>query len=162
MRILAASLISALVSILALTAQQTGTTIDPPVGARDVLQAKGDGFQIYVCTDTHAGLKWSLKAPDANLLDSSGKTIGRHFAGPTWSLADGSQVQGELIASKPAPEVNSVPWLLLQAKVGTATDRLANIKFIRRTETHGGVAPESGCQSSRDADKIVRIPYTAI
>lgn len=76
-------------------------------------------------------------------------------------MADSSQVQGELIASKPAPEVNSEPWLLLQAKVGTAANRLANIKFIRRTETHGGVAPESGCQSSRDANKIVRIPYTS-
>jgi hypothetical protein len=161
MRILAASLITAVVSILPLPAQQTGGPIDPPAGVRDVLRAKGNGVQIYVCTDAPAGFKWVLRAPDAKLLDASGKTIGKHFAGPTWRLLDGSQVQGELMASKPAPEANAVPWLLLRAKPGTATGSLANVTFIRRTETHGGVAPESGCQAPRDAGKTVQIPYTA-
>ncbi len=161
MRVLAASLIAAVVSIPALPALQTGEAVDPPADARDVLQAKGDGVQIYACTDTPAGLKWVLKAPDAKLLDAAGTAIGRHFAGPTWRLEDGSQVQGELIASKPAPEKDSVAWLLLKAKAGTPSGRFANVRFIRRSETHGGVAPESGCQSTSDADKIVRIPYTA-
>ena len=58
-------------------------------------------------------------------------------------------------------EVNSVAWLLVGAKAGTATGKLADVKFIRRTETHGGVAPESGCQSTGDAGKTARIPYTA-
>jgi hypothetical protein len=157
MRVLATSLIAAAVSIVALHAQQPGGSIDLPAGARAVLQAKGDGVQIYVCTETQGALKWVLKAPDAKLLDASGKTIGSHFAGPTWKLEDGSQVQGELISSKPAPEANSVAWLLLRAKTGTATGRLAAVEFIRRTETHGGVAPESGCA----AEKTVQIPYTA-
>jgi hypothetical protein len=159
-RILAASLI-AVVSVLALPAQQPGGAIDPPAGARIVLRAKGDGVQIYMCTGSQDGLKWVLKAPDALLLDDSGKTIGSHFAGPAWKLAHGSQVQGALIASNPAPEVNSVAWLLVGAKAGTATGKLADVKFIRRTETHGGVAPESGCQSTGDAGKTARIPYTA-
>ena len=161
MRILVATLIAAMVSISGLRAQQTGGPIDPPAGVRDVLQANGEGVQIYRCTDAPAGLKWVLEAPDAKLLNASGSAIGTHFAGPTWRLEDGSQVQGELIASKPAPEANSVAWLLLQAKAGTATGGLADVKFIRRTDTHGGVAPESGCQSSGDAGKIARIPYTA-
>jgi hypothetical protein len=161
MRNLAASFITAVVSILAQSAQQTGGSIDAPVGARVVLQAKGDGVQIYVCAGSHAELKWILKAPDAKLLDASGTAIGSHFAGPTWSLTDGSQVQGAQIASKPAPDGDSVAWLLLQAKAGTATGKLADVKFIRRTETHGGVPPESGCKSSSDAGKIVRIPYSA-
>ncbi len=161
MRILAAFLITAMVSTPALCAQQAGGPIDPPAGARTVLQAKGDGVQIYVCTDTHDGLKWVLKAPDAKLLDASGETIGRHFAGPTWNLVDGSQVQGELIASRPAPEPNSVAWLLLGAKERTGTGKFAEVKFIRRTETHGGAAAQSGCQSVSDAGKLSQIPYTA-
>jgi hypothetical protein len=161
MRILAAFLIAAFVSTPASPAQQTGGPIDPPAGARSVLEAKGDGVQIYVCTDTHDGFKWVLKAPDAKLLDASGKTIGLHFAGPTWSLVDGSQVQGELIASRPAPEANSIAWLLLGAKAGTGTGKLAEVRFIRRTETHGGVAAQSGCQSLGDAGKLTRVPYTA-
>jgi hypothetical protein len=161
MRVLAASLIAAAVSILPLSAQQTGGSIDPPAGTRTVLQAKGDGVQIYVCSSAHDGFKWTLKAPDAKLLDASGKIIGSHSAGPTWRLLDGGQVQGELIASKPAPEPNSVAWLLLRAKAGTAVGSLAGVQFLRRTETHGGVAPESDCQNSNDAGKTVQIPYTA-
>lgn len=160
MRILAASLI-AMVSVLALPAQQQGGAIDPPAGARVVLSAKGDGVQIYTCTGTQDGFKWVLTAPDAILLDDSGKIIGKHFAGPTWELADGSQVQGKLIASKPAPEANSVAWLLVGAKDGTTTGGFADVKFIRRTETHGGVAPDACCQSKSDAGKTARIHYTA-
>ena len=162
MRALALSLIVAAVSIPALHAQQTGGSIDLPAGTHIVLQVLGDGVQIYTCTDTPGGAKWALKAPDAKLLDASGKTVGGHFAGPTWKLEDGSQVQGELIASKVASETGSVAWLLLRAKEGTAKGSLADVAFIRRTETHGGVAPESGCATSQDAGKTVRVPYTAI
>jgi len=160
MRVLAASLIAAAASILALHAQ-SGDPVDPPASSRAVLRAKGDGVQIYVCSKEADGFKWILKGPDAKLLDASGKMIGSHFAGPTWRLLDGSQVQGELIASKPAPEANAVAWLLLRAKAGTATGGLSNVEFIRRTETHGGVAAESDCQNPQDAGKTAKIPYTA-
>jgi hypothetical protein len=160
MRVLAASLMLAAASVLA-GAQQGAGSIDVPAGARAVLVAKGDGVQIYVCTEAQGGVKWVLKAPDAKLLDAAGKTIGSHFVGPTWKLTDGSQVQGELIASKPGTEANSVAWLLLRAKAGSATGTMANVAFIRRTETHGGVATAADCQSGSDADKTVRVPYTA-
>jgi len=157
MRIVAASLIAAAVSIAALHAQQADGSIDPPAGARAVLEAKGVGFQVYTCTGTQAGPKWVLTAPDAKLLDASGASIGSHFAGPTWKLEDGSQVQGERMASKGAPEANSVAWLLLRAKAGTGTGKFANIAFIRRTETHGGAAAESACTTGDTS----RVAYTA-
>ena len=140
-----------------LHAQQTDGSIDPPPGVHSVLEAKGVGFQIYTCTDTPTGPKWVLTAPDAKLLDASGKTIGSHFAGPTWKLEDGSQVQGERIGSRPAPEAGSVAWLLLRAKAGTGTGKFANIAFIQRTETHGGAAAESACTTGDTS----RVPYTA-
>lgn len=142
-------------------AQQASASIDVPAGARVVLQAKGDGVQIYTCTAAQDGPKWVLKAPDAKLLDEAGKTIGSHFAGPTWKLDDGSQVQGELMASQPASEAGSVAWLLLRAKAGTATGALADVAFIRRTETHGGVAEKSGCKGAGDVGNSVRVPYSA-
>lgn len=157
MRILAASLIAAAVSTVALHAQQTDVSIDPPAGAHSVLVAKGVGVQIYTCTDTGTGPRWVLTAPDAKLLDASGKTIGSHFAGPTWKLEDGSQVQGDRIGSKTAPEARSVAWLLLRAKAGTATGKFADIAFIRRTETQGGMAAESACKPGDTS----RVPYTA-
>ncbi len=149
------------VSVLSLSAQQTAVLIDPPAGTRVVLQAKGDGVQIYACSIAHDGFKWTLNGPDAKLLDATGKVIGTHFAGPTWKLLDGSQVQGELVANKPAPEANSVAWLLLRAKAGTATGTLSSVAFIQRTDTHGGVAAASECQTAQDTGKTIKIPYTA-
>lgn len=162
MRILAVCLMVSAFSMQALHAQAPSTSIDLPSGVRTVLRAKGDGVQIYDCTVTAGEGKWILKAPEAKLLDASGRAIGRHFAGPTWRLDDGSQVQGELVASKPAPDAGSIAWLLVRAKSGTASGKLADVTLIRRTDTHGGVAPASGCQTSQDSGKTVRIPYTAM
>lgn len=152
-------------SMLSIEAQQAGGSIDVPAGARVVLEARGEGVQIYNCTAIQdgagSGLKWMLTGPDARLLDESGKQIGIHFAGPTWKLTDGSQVGGALVASQPSPDANSVAWLLLRAKSGTGTGRLAEVAFIRRTETHGGVAAAAACQAHEDTGKTVRVPYTA-
>jgi hypothetical protein len=160
-RVFPRSLIAILVVFPPLHAQQPVGSIEPPPGARVFLQARGEGVQIYTCTATPTGPKWTLKAPDAKLLDASGKVIGTHFAGPTWKLSDGSQVRGELIASKPSPDPDSVPWLLLRAKVGTATATFSSITLVRRTETRGGVAPASGCENQSDLNKATRVPYTA-
>lgn len=135
-------------------------SIDLPKGARLVLQAKGDGVQIYTCSETPSGgVKWSPPRPDARLLDASGHPIGTHFAGPTWKLKDGGQVQGAKKGEQ--PHAGSIPWLLLDSKEGTATGSLASVAFIRRTETHGGVEPTSGCKSKQDVNKTVQVPYTA-
>lgn len=76
-----------------------------------VLQTKGAGVQIYTSADSPTGFKWTLTGPDAKLLDAAGKMIGNHFAGPTWKLEDGSQVQGSLVASQPSPQAGSVALL---------------------------------------------------
>jgi hypothetical protein len=144
-----------------LAAQQDAESVDAPAGARSILEVKGDGVQIYVCTQTAQGLKWVFKAPDAKLLDAQGKVVGSHFAGPSWKLLDGGGVQGELIASRLAPDEGSVAWLLLRAKAGTAVGSLSSVSFIRRSETRGGAAGSSGCSSESDLGKLDRVPYLA-
>jgi hypothetical protein len=47
--------------------------------------------------------KWTLKAPEADLFDANGRAIGRHYAGPTWELMDGSEVVGKFKARADAP-----------------------------------------------------------
>lgn len=150
-----------LLAATTLLAQQNSPSIDVPSGARLILAAKGEGFQIYSCTRSAQSEKWTLKAPDAKLLDDAGKVIGSHFAGPSWKLSNGGEVTGELVATHPSPDPGSVSWLLLRSKPGTATGTLANVAFIRRTETHGGVAVASGCQADTDIGKSEQIPYTA-
>ena len=58
--------------------------------------ARATGFQIYVCRpDVEGKPVWALKAPEAELFDEQGKSIGRHFAGPTWQFSDGRPDHGE-------------------------------------------------------------------
>ncbi len=148
-RMIALSLIA--YSILLLQGKPA-SSVEAPAGTALLFEAAGDGSQIYTCTDGH----WTLKAPDAKLLDEQGKVIGTHFAGPTWKLEDGSEVKGKAIASRPAADASSVPWLLVQAVPGSASGKLANVLYIRRTETHGGAAPTNACDSGEN-----RVPYTA-
>jgi FtsP/CotA-like multicopper oxidase with cupredoxin domain len=137
---------------LALLAQQASSSIDVPSGAHIALKAKGKGVQVYTCTEN----KWTLKSPEAKLLNAQGRTIGAHIAGPTWVLKDGSEVKGKAIANQPSPDAASVPWLLLQAVPGSGKGKFADITFIRRTETHGGAAPGEACTGGER-----RVPYTA-
>jgi hypothetical protein len=150
----------ATLTIVNLHAQANSGSIEVPDGVRVLMQVKGNGVQIYTCARTQNGQAWVLAGPNAKLLDSSGNVIGAHFAGPTWKLNDGGMVQGELVASKPSPEPNSVAWLLLRAKAGSAVGSLAGVTFIRRTETHGGVASPTGCQGGADMGRI-EVPYSA-
>ena len=154
-------LVAALLAGADLHGQANNASIDVPDGVRALMQAKGDGVQIYTCTQATEGLKWVLKGPDAKLLDAGGTVIGTHFAGPTWKLNDGGTVQGQMVASQKSPDANSVPWLLLHAKPGTAAGSLGAVTFIRRTETHGGVAPATECQDAGDLGKTMQVPYTA-
>jgi hypothetical protein len=150
-----------MVSILPVAAQQPGGSIEIPSGSRLVLEAQGEGVQIYACKEAGAAMSWALTGPEAQLLDPAGRPVGKHFAGPTWQLTDGSTVQGVLMASQPSGEAGAVAWLLLRAKPGTATGKMTEVAFIRRTETHGGVADPAGCRSAEDAGKTARVPYSA-
>ena len=139
-------------SCAVLLAQQPAPSVEAPPGARLLLEARGEGAQIYTCTNS----QWVLKAPDAKLLDAKGQVIGTHFAGPTWRLTDGSEVKGKAIASQPAPDGKSIPWLLIEAVPGSATGKFAPIAYIRRTDTSGGAAPKDTCTNGE-----FPVPYAA-
>src|ERR1700726_2096117 len=75
-------------------------TIQAPAGEEVVLFAHATGSQIYTCQAGGDGkFTWTLTAPEAELHDRQDKVIGRHYAGPTWKLKDGSEVTGKRVAS---------------------------------------------------------------
>jgi hypothetical protein len=133
-------------------AQTAKESIDVPPDSRLLLRAIGSGDQVYGCVNG----SWALKAPDAKLLDQEGSVIGRHFAGPTWQLTDGSWVRGKAVAKQVAPNTTGVPWLLLESVGGAGS--LRAVRFIQRTETHGGNAPDVSCGPGA----TLRVPYKAI
>ena len=145
-----------IVSVLAVACMTPGSTaetasIDVPPHSRLLLRAVGSGDQVYGCINGN----WALTAPDAKLLNQEGSVIGRHFAGPTWQLKDGSRVKGKVVAKQVAPDPTAVPWLLLESVGGTG--KFAAVRFIQRTATHGGNAPDGSC--GQNATR--RVPYTA-
>jgi hypothetical protein len=62
--------------------------------------------------------EWVFRAPDAELLNSRGEQIGRHFAGPTWEGNDGSQVVGVVRATANSPN----PDAILLASAGSPVE----------------------------------------
>jgi hypothetical protein len=132
-------------------AQTVRESIDVPSHSRLLLRAMASGDQVYGCVNG----RWALTAPDAKLLNQEGSVLGRHFAGPTWQLNDGSWVKGRAVAKQVAPDATAVPWLLLESVGGAG--RLGTVRFIQRTGTHGGNAPDGSCRDSA----MRRVPYTA-
>ncbi|GGA06633.1 DUF3455 domain-containing protein [Dyella caseinilytica] len=125
------------------------------------IEAFGKGVQIYTCKTINGAYAWSLKAPDASLLDAKGQVIGKHFAGPSWQANDGSTVVGEPLNVSPSPDAGAVAWLVLHAKSHSGSGTMATVQYIVRTRTEGGVAPSSGCDASH-AGNEVRVPYSAV
>ncbi|WP_409527120.1 DUF3455 domain-containing protein [Rhizobium sp. P32RR-XVIII] len=109
-------------------------------GDTPVAMLHAEGAQIYHCeADPKGKLAWQFREPIATLL-MNGKTIGRHYAGPSWELADGSRIVGRVVASAPGTTPRDVPWLKLEATSQPVTGRLAGATVIQRINTKGGVA----------------------
>jgi hypothetical protein len=126
-------------------------------------QMQVNGVQIYECEvrkGNPVGFEWVFKAPEADLFDSAGHNIGRHYAGPTWEASDGSKVVGEVKARDNGPDPNAIPWLLLTAKSTAGDGIFSKTRNIQRIRTSGGKAPTEGCiQPAVGAQ--ARVPYKA-
>jgi hypothetical protein len=129
--------------------------------AGDAIELRGIGAQVYSCEISPSGFGWRLKAPEATLLDSAGAEFGRHFAGPSWQARDGSTIVGEVMASNPAPQPGSIPWLLLRAKSHAGGGAFASVGYIARIRTSGGLAPADGCDAAH-AGAERRVAYSAL
>ena len=127
------------------------------------LVAQATGVQIYECNASKTDptkFEWVFKAPEAELLDTAGKNIGKHYAGPTWESNDGSKVVGEVKARDDGPDANAIPWLLLNAKSTTGSGVFGKTQSIQRVKTVGGKAPADGCNQAQ-VGKGARIAYRA-
>lgn len=110
-----------------------------------IFQAYGVGDQIYTCKAVEGKYAWTLKAPDAQLLDAAGRGFGRHFAGPTWEAKDGSQIVGKVGATVPSPDPGSVAWLRLEVVRHDSNGTMTPVLSVQRLNTKGGKPPETGC-----------------
>src|SRR5215468_6657874 len=75
--------------------------------------------QIYECRakkDQASAYEWAFVAPEADLFNTNGNKIGRHYAGPHWESSDRSKIAGTVKESADAPQADAIPWLLLVTK----------------------------------------------
>jgi hypothetical protein len=107
-------------------------------GGVPLAQLRAAGAQIYVCTKNAAGaLSWTFREPVASLLDD-GKTVGRHFVGPTWEFVDGSRVVGEVMSKAPGATAKDIAWLKLSVQEPPKSGLVAGATSVLRIDTKGG------------------------
>ena len=131
----------------------------PPAGNRLDSVFKAAGVQNYGCT---AGA-WTLLEPAATLTGITLNPVRRdtaiHFRGPSWqSITDGSLVEGTGPKAVPSETPNSIPQLLITAKLSRGAGTFGGVTFIQRLATVGGVAPAGACT----AEQTTAVRYTAV
>ena len=116
-----------------------------------------EGAQIYECKSGADGkLAWAFREPIAALI-LDGRTVGRHYAGPTWENADGSAVVGKVAASAPGTAADDIAWLKLDVVGRRGGGVLADVDVVQRINTKGG-ALHGVCDQ---AAALRSVPYSA-
>ena len=107
-------------------------------GETVVLRVHAEGAQVYECKAGGDGkLAWSFREPIATLL-AEGKTVGRHYAGPSWEYSDGSAVVGKDAGNAPGATANDIPWLKLTVVSQRGNGVLSGVTTVQRINTQGG------------------------
>ncbi|WP_029583758.1 DUF3455 domain-containing protein [Bradyrhizobium sp. URHD0069] len=126
-------------------------------GETIVLSVHAEGAQVYDCkAGTDGKLTWVFREPIATLL-ADGKTVGRHYAGPSWEHSDGSAVIGKAAASVPGATANDIPWLKLDVTSRRGSGILSGVTTVQRINTRGGML-EGPCEK---AGAYRSVPYFA-
>jgi hypothetical protein len=122
-----------------------------------VLTVHAHGAQVYECkADAGGKLVWQFREPIAALI-LDGKTVGRHYAGPNWELADGSAVTAKVSARAPGATAKDIPLLKLEVTSQRGKGQLTGTTTIQRINTKGGTA-EGACETS---GAFQSVPYSA-
>jgi hypothetical protein len=107
-------------------------------GETAVLKLHAEGAQVYECKNgTDGTLAWAFREPVATLI-LDGKTVGRHYAGPTWEYADGSAVVGQVAGTAPGEMAADIPLLKLAITSRRGTGGLSPATTVQRINTVGG------------------------
>jgi hypothetical protein len=115
-----------------------------------------EGAQVYECKADNTGkLAWQFREPIATLV-LDGKTVGRHYAGPNWELADGSAVSGKVSGRAAGATPADIPLLRLDASA-RGDGMLSGVSTIQRINTKGGAA-DGACNTTGG---YLSVPYSA-
>ena len=121
----------------------------------------GKGVQIYDC-------KPQRRRPCRERLDVPGaggralrppRAPGRHPLRRPHLRVVRRQRRGRGAPESRQPDPTAIPWLLLEADANRGDGVLAQVGYVQRLETRGGVAPAEACDPGEDA--TLAVPYRA-
>jgi uncharacterized protein DUF3455 len=126
-------------------------------GETAILTLHAEGAQVYECKSNGDGtLAWAFREPIATLL-SAGKTVGRHYAGPSWEYSDGSAVVGQVVGTAPGQVAMDIPWLKLTIASRRGNGVLSPVTTVQRINTMGGKL-NGACYKAGTYESV---PYSA-
>lgn len=126
-------------------------------GERVVAVMSAEGAQVYECKAEADGKPvWQFREPSATLM-IDGRTVGRHFAGPNWELANGSGVTAKVVGRAGGATARDIPLLKLEVTERRGAGLLSTVTTIQRIDTQGGVL-EGACASP---GALMSVPYKA-
>lgn len=155
---------NAALAAIFLTGSLVGASAQTPLpeaiaapGETAVLTLHAEGAQVFECKAAADGtLAWAFREPIATLL-SDGKTVGRHYAGPSWEYSDGSAVVGQVVGTAPGTVANDIPWLKLSVTSRRGNGALSQATTVQRINTVGGKL-NGACYK---AGTYENVPYSA-
>ena len=142
---------------------QTPAEITPPAGNKAAMTLSATGILNYECkavADKPGTFAWTFAGPDAKLWDANKKEVGKYYGGPTWESTDGSKVTGKQLAVSPSV-AGAIPLQLVQAAPTTGTGAMADVTYIQRLKTVGGVAPATPACAAANVGAKTTAGYTA-
>jgi Protein of unknown function (DUF3455) len=134
------------------SAQQLPAAIDAP-GMTKIVTLYAIGAQIFECKAGNDGkLAWAGREPIA-ALTLDGKTVGRHYAGPSWEHTDGSIVVAKAVGNAPGKSPNDAAWLKLEVTSHKGDGILSPATIIQRVNTQGG-GLSGNCDKAGDLKSV--------
>ena len=126
-------------------------------GETAVITLHAQGAQLYECVASKDGkFAWSFREPIATLL-LDGKTVGRHYAGPSWESMDGSAVVAKAAGSAPGATAKDIPLLKLATTSHRGKGIFSDVTTVQRINTSGGQL-EGACSTVGTFNSV---PYSA-
>jgi hypothetical protein len=129
-----------------------------PAGHVVAMETRASGELTYECKDkaaTPGAVEWNFVGPKAQLMDRSGKAVGKYYGPPaTWEAMDGSKVSGTQVAVAPSGPGN-IPFQLVKANPAAGAGAMSGTTYIQRVALQGGAAPASGCTPETKGQKTV-------
>lgn len=132
--------------------------IKVPDDREPVLKLAARGAQVFRCEKRDAQGVWVFRQPDAELVDGTGKVVGRHGANFSFEHVDGSRLVATIAAHDEAPKPTDLRWLLMTTR-SFGKGAFEGVTHVQRVNTTGGMPPAS-CDAAH-AGRVLRIDFTS-